>query len=158
VGATAVPVIHMARGDSWGLRDIRLDALHPDARVTGPAENEGSLVLHATLGRTNRRPLTALLPGDVEGTTLDALAADRTLPRAEVLLLPHHGRGDAGPQVRLAALCRARVLIASTPETAPTAVPGALLTGREGALLVTPGNAPTRLVPAGRADADDSGL
>jgi competence protein ComEC len=153
-----VPVVHLARGDAWAVRDVALAALHPAAGASGPAENEGSLVLHATLGGPGERSLTALLPGDVEGTTLDALAADRTLPPAEVLLLPHHGRGDAAPQLRLAALCGARVLIASTPETARTAVPGALLTGREGALLVVPGRAPIRLVPDRRPPVDDSGL
>lgn len=142
----AVPVVHLGRGDRWELRDVRLRALHPFRNAVGPAENEGSLVLHATLG-SGGSVLTALLPGDAEGRTLDALAADRTLPPAEVLLLPHHGRGPPEPQLRLSARCGARHRVASTPDTSPTEVPGALVTGRDGALLLAPRQAPKRLRP-----------
>ncbi len=135
-----VPVVACARGDRFELADVRIDALHPLPGRPGPAGNEGSLVLHARLrdrgdgGDRGGRALAALLPGDLAGTPLDALAADRTLPRADVLLLPHHGRGDAAPQVALARRLGARFLVASTPESVPTDVPGALSTGRDGAL------------------------
>ncbi len=141
----AVPVVRLGRGDTWAVRDIALRALHPRRGAAAPAENEGSLVLHAALGR--RASYGVLLPGDVEGTTLDTLAADRTLPRADVLLLPHHGRGPPAPHERLARRCGARHLVASTPATVPTGVAGALVTGRMGAILLAPGRAPLRLRP-----------
>jgi competence protein ComEC len=141
-----VPVQVLGRSDSWERPGVRLRALHPRAGSVGPAENEGSLVLHAELGGGPGPRLRVLLPGDIEGTTLEALSRDPTLPKSDVLLLPHHGRGPVAPQMRLADRCGAAHLVASTPATAPTSVPGALVTGRDGALRITPRRAPERLL------------
>ncbi len=141
-----VPVRHLGRGDTWSRGHVTLRALHPPQDAPGPAGNEGSLVLHAVV-RASPRDLTLLLPGDLEGLPLAALAADRTLPRADVLLLPHHGRGDVGPQIALARRLGATTWIASTPATAPTDVPTARSTGHEGALRVVPGGHVQRCAP-----------
>jgi len=146
----AVPVTYLARGDIWETSDLRLRALQPLPGRPGPADNDGSLVLHVDAGSTQlarRNRITAHLPGDVEGAALEALAADPTVPRADVLLLPHHGRGDPRPQMRLARRCRATHLVASTSIGAPTKVRAALQTGRDGALLFIPRRKPRSLRP-----------
>ncbi len=150
----AVPVRFMARGDVFAIADLRVRVLHPPESRPGPADNGSSLVLHIEAGdeaggaaRNPRNRLAVLLPGDIEGATLEALVADATLPRADVLLLPHHGRGDSAPQLRLARRCAAAYLVASTSEAALTDVPGALQTGRVGALLFTAHDQPRLLRP-----------
>jgi hypothetical protein len=59
-----------------------------------------------------------------------------------VLLLPHHGRGDPDLHLALARRAGARVLVASTSATAPVSVPGAIITGRDGAVRVRAGEPP----------------
>jgi len=145
-----VPVIALARGDEFATRDVRGRVLLPLAGRPGPAQNEGSLVLHVTAGDPRLPPadrLSALLPGDLEGPTLDALAEDPTLPTADLLVLAHHGRGVPAPHEALARRLAARVLVASTSRAAPTRVPGAWSTGIDGALWIAPRRAPESLRP-----------
>jgi competence protein ComEC len=136
-----VPVRVVARGDVWRRPGLTLRVLHPPPGAGGPARNPGSLVVHVAAGR-GADSISALLPGDLVGPALHALAADPTLPRADVLLLPHHGLEDLGVQRRLARRARARVLVASAPVFAPVRVPEALVTGRDGAVRVRSGEPP----------------
>jgi competence protein ComEC len=140
--ALRVPVREVGRGDVWERRDVRVRILHPRRDAAGPAGNVGSIVAHVTLADRSGRRLTMLLPGDLEDLPLDALAEDRTLPPADVLVLAHHGRGDPSPHEALARRLGARTLVASTSAKAGTDVRGALVTGRDGALRLRPGKPP----------------
>ena len=139
--AHAVPVTVVARGDAWTRRGITARVLSPSADVQAPSDNDASIVAHVTLGVGDDR-LIGLIPGDVEGGTLHALACDPTAPAARVLLLPHHGRGDRASHAALARRLGATVLIASTSASAPMSVPGALVTGIDGAIRVRRGEDP----------------
>jgi competence protein ComEC len=124
-----VPVTRAGRGAHIGRGGVTLRVLHPEPGTPGPIGNEQSLVVHATCAGTP--DLTVMLPGDVQWGALAALALDRTLPHAEVLLLPHHGQADLELLAALAQRCRARVLIASGSTPAPLlgARPGATTGG-----------------------------
>lgn len=139
--ARGVPMTVVARGDVWARAGIVVRIVSPCLDATPPSDNESSLVAHVTLG-TGGTELTALVPGDVEGAALHALVSDATLPRARVLLLPHHGRGDPAVHEALARRVGAEVAIASTSATAPMGVAGAWVTGRDGAVRVRSGEAP----------------
>jgi competence protein ComEC len=136
-----VPVTVVARGDAWMRRGVTVRVLSPCLGVAPVSDNESSIVAHVTVGDRGTR-LTALIPGDVEGAALRALASDPTAPPARVLLLPHHGRGDAAWQLALARRLGADVLVASTSAAAPTRVAAALITGRDGAVRVRAGETP----------------
>ncbi len=136
-----VPVTVVARGDAWIRRGVTVRVLSPRLGAAAASDNETSIVAHVTVGDGDAR-LTALVPGDIEGAALRALASDPTTPAARLLLLPHHGRGDVASHVALARRLGADVLVASTPSAAATAVPGALVTGRDGAVRVRPGEDP----------------
>lgn len=140
----AVPVRAVRRGDRWRLRGLAVEVLDPHAPAVFGAENSDSLVAHvvARLPSDRGGEVSVLLPGDVEGPRLGSLLADATLPRADVLLLPHHGRGDPALHVSLARRARASVLVASTSESVPTEVPGAWVTGASGAVRVRRRGAP----------------
>ena len=135
-----VPVVVVARGDVWRRAGLELRVLHPTAASTAPADNGDSAVVHVTATGC-AGTLTALLPGDLEGAPLRVLSSDPTAPPARVLVLPHHGRGDPGEHLALAARCSAEVLVASTSAAAPPRVPGARVTGLEGALRIRAGGA-----------------
>lgn len=76
-----IPVRRVAAGDEATVGSIRLDVLGPGRRFL--SDNDGSVVLLATAGRT------ALLPGDIEAV------AQAELPplRPDILVVPHHGAG-----------------------------------------------------------------
>jgi competence protein ComEC len=136
-----VPVTVVARGDAWIRRGVTVRVLSPCSGGAKGSDNETSIVAHVAVGDGGAR-VTALVPGDIEGAALRALASDPTAPAARVLLLPHHGRGDATAHVALARRLGADVLVASTSAAAGTGVAGALVTGRDGAVRVRPGEAP----------------
>jgi competence protein ComEC len=144
-----VPVTVVARGDAWRRRgiDVRILSPRPDAPVG--SDNAESIVAHVALG-TGVRKLTAVVPGDVDGAPFHALARDATAPPARVLLLPHHGRGDPDEQLALARRLAAEVLVASTSPGAPMTVPGALVTGADGAVRVRADGAPAAYPWPGR--------
>ncbi len=130
-----VPVSRIGRNDVHEWPSLTLRALHPRADRPGPVGNEGSLVLHARL-LLDDGELSVLLPADVEGLALTTLARDPTLPRSDVLLLPHHGRG---PPRQLRALARrvgARHLIASAATAADVSLRDVHVTGRDGTIHV----------------------
>jgi competence protein ComEC len=133
--ARATPVTVVARGDSWIRRGIVVRVLSPRVDAPFESDNTASIVAHVTLG-TDGPVVTAVVPGDVEGAPFHALANDATAPPAHVLLLPHHGRGDPAAQTALARRFAADVLVASTSPAAPMSVPGALVTGIDGAVRV----------------------
>jgi competence protein ComEC len=139
--ARGVPVTVAARGDVWARAGITVRIVSPCLGAVPPSDNETSLVAHVTLS-SGGDELTALVPGDVEGATLHALSLDPTLPRARVLVLPHHGRGDPAVHETLARRAGAEIVIASTSATAPMCVPGAWVTGRDGAVRVRGRDAP----------------
>jgi len=133
--AMGVPVTVVARGDAWVRRGLDVRVLSPRADAPYTTDNAASLVAHATIG-TGADALTVVVPGDVEGPPFHALTEDATAPPARVLLLPHHGRGDPDAQTALARRFAAEVLVASTSPAAPMSVPGALVTGIDGAVRV----------------------
>jgi beta-lactamase superfamily II metal-dependent hydrolase len=147
--ARGVPVTVAARGDVWARAGIAVRIVSPCLGATPPSDNESSLVAHVTL-QCDGDEMTALVPGDVEGATLHALSLDATLPRARVLVLPHHGRGDPAVHEALARRAGAEVVIASTSATAPMCVQRAWVTGRDGAVRVRSGEAPASFPWPGR--------
>lgn len=142
-GRLGVPVTRAARGMRLVRGGIDLRVLHPPPGTPGPIRNEQSLVVHARC--TGAPCLDVLLPGDIQSDALAALAQDRTLPAAELLVLPHHGQADDELLDALARRCRARVLVASGagrgPDPARAAAAGwaEYATSRDGAVRVRPG-------------------
>ena len=101
----------LLEGEGWDL-----DALHPPSD-TGEAlflsDNDGSLVLKATLGK-----ISFLLCGDIQEDAIERLSATEKHLPADVVLLPHHGGRceSAGDFVRLV---RPRYAIASAWANGP---------------------------------------
>ena len=142
-----VPVRLVGRGDVVRVGDpdsptggVELRVLHPRRDRPGPLGNEGSLVLRARLSEGGRE-LVALLPADVEGAPLAALAHDATLGPTDVLLLPHHGRADPELIWRLIARARPAHVVASAARASSVRVRAQWVTGRDGGVVVTPGGA-----------------
>lgn len=133
-----VPVVRTGRGERFEWPGIDALVLGPAPCVGRRSRNGDSIVLHVRV-RGHAEELTALLPGDVEDGALDDLAADPTVPAADALLLPHHGLGAPGPHLALARRVGARTLVASHGDADVVEVPGAAVTGRDGALRVLPG-------------------
>ncbi len=139
-----VPVHRAAAGDRVDLQGLRIDVLHPARGANFASDNDGSLVLRATLDG-----LSAILPGDLEEAGTRALLLSGADLGADVLLLPHHGSARNPGLVPLAAATRARLAIASAgPATGAVRslrIPGAppvLVTEETGAVLVRPGGEP----------------
>jgi len=74
----------------WG--DVRLDIMPPPAGVDS-AQNNHSMVVLVQRGR-----FRALLTGDSEGSEIEALIAQDSIPPVDLLKAPHHG-GDPDPPV-----------------------------------------------------------
>src|SRR6185295_3135175 len=109
-----------ARGDTWTRRGFDVRVLSPRLDAPPGPDNASSIVAHVTLdGSSSGGALTAVIPGDVAGAPFHALVHDATAPRALVLVLPHHGRGDPNEQLALARRFAADVLVASTSPAAP---------------------------------------
>lgn len=133
--AAGVPVLGVRRGDVWSIEGLRVQVLGPTSAAPAGAENADSLVAHVSAAGPVA-PLTALVPGDLEAQQLLDLTSGDGPPRADVLLLPHHGRGDPALHRALADRCGAQVRIASTSAAAPTGDPAAWVTGLRGAVRV----------------------
>lgn len=80
VAALEVPVDEVEAGDSARLGDFELQVLGPVRRYG--AENDGSVVLWVVVGENS-----ALLPGDIGAVA----QRDLSLPKPDLLLVPHHG-------------------------------------------------------------------
>jgi beta-lactamase superfamily II metal-dependent hydrolase len=74
----------------WG--DVRLDIMPPPPGVDS-AQNNHSMVVLVQRGR-----FRALLTGDSEGSEIEALMAQDSIPPVDLLKAPHHG-GDPDPPV-----------------------------------------------------------
>jgi len=133
--ALHVPVTVVARGDAWMRRGVVIRVLSPRADAPFVTDNEASIVAHVALGDGDAS-VTVVIPGDLEGAPFRAMESDATAPTAHVLVLPHHGRGDPAEQLALARRFDAAVLVASTSPSAPMHVPGAFVTGVDGAIRV----------------------
>lgn len=152
-----VPVAERGAGSpALRLGDLRLVPLWPPRRGGPPDRNDRSLVLRVELPGVR-----ALLPADLEAEGERALGASGADLRADLLLLPHHGRRSSSTAAFLRAVDPA-LAVASAPCGGPHPVPhpevearvrarGAPLwwTGRDGAVLVS--LAPP-LAVAGHAD------
>jgi competence protein ComEC len=87
-----VPLREIRAGDRLpGGKGCRIEVLHPPPRGVLDNENANSVVLAVEyLGHR------ILLPGDLEGTGMNALLAEEPLP-CDVLLAPHHGSRQSNP-------------------------------------------------------------
>jgi len=128
----------LLEGEGW-----KLEVLHPPSD-TGEAlflsDNDGSLVLKATLGK-----ISFLLCGDIEEEGIERLSENEKRLPADVVLVPHHGGkcGNAGEFVRLV---RPRYAIASAWANGPNSETLAeyrkrgvrmYITGRDGSVTVS---------------------
>lgn len=91
---------------SLALGDARIEWIAVDPGAA-PRENDRSIVAIVTYA--GRR---LWLPGDLERRGVEALLAGNRDPRADVLVLPHHGL-DNGQVERLLEACRPAILLAS---------------------------------------------
>lgn len=82
----AARVLHA--GDTFSLGDMHFDVLGP-VRDAYADENDLSLVFRLTWGET-----AFLFPGDAERPALDDLLLSGASLRADVLKVPHHGKGE----------------------------------------------------------------
>ena len=73
-----------AAGTSWEWDGVRFEFLHPQAGWETARRNNQSCVLHIAAGGGS-----ILLTGDIERAAESALAG--TIPKADVLVVPHHG-------------------------------------------------------------------
>jgi competence protein ComEC len=137
--AAGVPVEAALTGDVFAAGGLRADVLHPEAPAPEGAENEDSLVLRVAADDGAGGALTVLLTGDLDGDALDRLVERPVLPSADLLVLPHHGRGDSAPQEILARRVGARHLVASGADGAAVTVQDAWVTGSSGAIRVGAG-------------------
>ncbi len=80
-----VPMRIVNAGQRLRAGDVVIDVLHPPTFGPDGPENVRSMVLHVQYGAQG-----LLLTGDVEGGGLEQLV-NQPLPRAEVLMAPHHG-------------------------------------------------------------------
>jgi len=91
-GLTVHPLVERAALTGGGARCV---VLHPNARFASEPslkENDRSLVL-----RCSYHGLTLLLPGDIQSDAIRRLNADyKDRLRADVLVMPHHGRYSDG--------------------------------------------------------------
>ncbi len=83
-----VPLRLIRRGDGFELDGVRVEALSPfpDQAVSGPADNNDSLVLRISYGERS-----FLLTGDIEREAEERLIAAGGDLRADVLKVAHHG-------------------------------------------------------------------
>lgn len=86
------------RGDAWAWDGVRFEILHPAAGAAARRRNDDSCVLRvATAGAS------MLLAGDIERPA-EAQLLRAGAPRADVLLVPHHGSRSSSSEAFLAAL------------------------------------------------------
>lgn len=134
--AAGIPAVRALAGDRFAAAGLRADVLRPRRAAVAGAENADSLVVRVVAGDG---ALSILLPGDVEDAGTADLAADPACRPCDVVLLPHHGRGDAALHDLLLAAVSAAAAIASESDADAVDVVGARLTGIAGALRVRPG-------------------
>ncbi len=132
--SAGIPVRVAARGrtvlaGAWG----HLDILHPPTTLPADASsNDRSLVLRLDVVGSG----SLILPGDIGAEAVDALLDTTAPPRADLLVLPHHGLPAPATETFVAAV-GARVCLASCGASARgTLPPGTRSTVEEGALRV----------------------
>jgi competence protein ComEC len=80
-----VPVVRVAKGNSFALGRARVEVMHPPSSMPpDTSENDSSLVARVTWPG-----ISVLLTGDIERTSEEGIIADG--PAALVLKVPHHG-------------------------------------------------------------------
>ncbi|CAL9510216.1 hypothetical protein SUDANB32_03609 [Streptomyces sp. enrichment culture] len=109
--------VHSATGDSLSFGRVKVQVLHPDIELWthGPTKQSTSLgmltantlsvVLHVSL---SAEP-AALLAADIDALALERMLDLDGIPKAPVLVFPHHGGlcGDGDPKRFAKALCDA---------------------------------------------------
>lgn len=109
--------VHSATGDSLSFGRVKMQVLHPDIELWthGPTNHSTSLgtltantlsvVLHVSL---STEP-AALLAADIDSLALERMLALDGIPKAPVLVFPHHGGlcGEGDPKDFAKALCDA---------------------------------------------------
>ncbi|HLU48183.1 MAG TPA: ComEC/Rec2 family competence protein [Planctomycetota bacterium] len=92
-----IPLGFLSRGDEISIGEnasVRIRALHPqrdEALPLGRDANEASIVVSVRIA-TESGELRYLSPGDIEEAGVTRILQARSDLRADVLLLPHHGR------------------------------------------------------------------
>lgn len=125
----------VCRGDTVRHGRVELRVLHPPLDDRRRSRNEASIVVVATL-HAGDGPRVAVLPGDVDGVDAWSLASGSELPRADLLLLPHHGRGSARLHRAWIDVVRPRRHVACAADDRFVAVE-TWITGRDGALTLS---------------------
>jgi competence protein ComEC len=142
------------RGQSWDWDGVRFEVLHPPRDALARRRNDESCVL-----RVAARGASMLLAGDIErGAEAELLRAGA--PRAEALLVPHHGSRSSSSEEFLDAV-RPRLAVAATGYRSRFGHPHAEVLERYAARGITllrtdlDGAVSLRLAPGGaRAEAE----
>jgi competence protein ComEC len=111
-----IPVRSVRRGDRIWMGGARIDILHPKSAVSlaaGDNPNEISQVV-----RIRYRHRVFLLTGDIEAVAEQALLANRSALRSDVLKVPHHGGRESTTESFLSAV-GPRVGVISSGRTNP---------------------------------------
>jgi len=109
-----VPLLRLRSGDVVRLDErTSIRVLWPPRGATDLLVNDSSLVMLVTCDDTS-----VLLPGDIEETSQRSLVADKLLPRAEALIMPHHGGWKASLPDVLAAVNPRYVVASNSREPA----------------------------------------
>lgn len=104
----SVPRKRLFRGDSRQEKDITIDVLHPERGnpYVGSADNEQSLVLRITYGKTS-----FLLTGDIGMDSEKAIIEHADDIKSQVLKSPHHGSRSSSSNAFLESVAPGIVVI-----------------------------------------------
>ena len=101
-----LPSSRCQRGEAWIWDDVRFEFLHPTAQGSW-SDNDSSCVLSIAAGGVR-----ALLTGDIERAAEEQLLARAALPRADVVVVPHHGSRSSSSEAFVSG-AQAKVAIVS---------------------------------------------
>ncbi len=104
--SSGTPASPCVRGEAWWWDGVRFEFVHPEAGYSWN-DNNGSCVLLIAADTGS-----ALLTGDIEHDAEEQLAARERLPRADIVLVPHHGSRSSSSDALIERV-RARVAIVS---------------------------------------------
>ncbi len=124
----------LVAGDRFDLPGAGIEVLWPPPDCSLP-DNDASTVLRISAGG-----LTVLFTGDIEEEAVTGLLSSGVDLRADVLVLPHHGRPNLGG-AELVRAVRPKILVSSDAPGEPLdpAFHAAIRTGECGAITVLPG-------------------